>query len=1156
MGQLFLKEPSALKEALRSFTVLETPVYANKHIGLSGQLEAMPCECSQQAFMSSSRGSSRESRHSRRARTMNGENTDDDANNTHKDDDEDDDNELCGPDSNCINRLTFIECFGEHCGCPSIAETESENAKFRRVSKKCAAKCANRRFQNREYAKIDVFSAGKKGFGVRALEAISAGQFIFEYTGEVLDEARFVRRQQKYEREGVEHFYFMMLQKEEYIDATEKGSIARFCNHSCNPNAAIEKWVVGPKLRMGLFAKKDILPGEEICFDYKVDRYGSKAQPCYCNEPNCSGFLGGRTQTGGAVLPPSVIEGLGLDSETVSAWPERALERLLKCNLDLVRVLNEQQASEKALKQQSQPKAVSPLSEDQKIQPSNPEVKRELPPLNLKSEQDPSEVKNLSPPGNPTPLLSGEQRMDQPTVQPTVQPMDQMPKAEIKEEDQPRANLLPRESSVEDQPSAEDLAKTDLSEYPRNNLLEGDESLLQEQKHLMEEQENLQPEEGERKMELESSQVLSPKAKEEPIKTEQVLEKQRTPSPTMTPEQQNQHPVPLKNELQDGQQENLSEQPERTQLRSPSLENNSSSTQRKIEMNHQGEEVDLQNKSLPPNFLVLPIQAYPLESGSVMSQEEVNKMSLLPKLKCEIPTTGSEEEDQSGTRTSIPSPVKPLSESELLSMQQAQLTQVQNEKDNLEQEFYYHLSLPTSFEARNGNHRENQGPLDLHQLPPVVQPLVSNNELFYPSDAGSRNSTKRKQTLTNQLITILGSKPLTTDMQTAREELISSFPLTEMTLDDLPEFMRILMQLQESPWIIRLMLMRVLANEDQTLQSGILNMHGYQIMGTVLNRWSNSQDLLGCGLQVLQKWPKVTKNKISSSQIESVVTNIRNENINPEVTKLASDLLEEWSGLSMGYRIPRRKISEKPDKTDNGNDHDNDNGSRSTNDTNDSDAQDLYSNNNLQNHESVTDVGHSERGHLPARGHKFNDTRKPRITPEMEEENRLRKREEEEERLRQQAIAQERERQQAEIQRIIDEASGVRSTAASLTPSATPDSSTHADSLNDGNTSHSSERKRHSIIESSLASYVPKLVFIYQNDIGRDRCKRHARDIVHVLVKKEKSKDTNDSSFDLTRERKNKIKGFVKDYMQKVLSRHRRPDSAVLPSPKRVHGNS
>ncbi|SCU96089.1 LAFA_0G04192g1_1 [Lachancea sp. 'fantastica'] len=124
-----------------------------------------------------------------------------------------------------------------------------------------------------------------------------------------------------YDRQKLKHFYFMMLQAGEFIDATMKGSLARFCNHSCNPNAYVNKWDVAGKLRMGIFAHRDIVKGEEITFDYNVDRYGATAQPCYCDEPNCIGFLGGKTQTDAAsLLPQNYADALGVVPAVEKKW--------------------------------------------------------------------------------------------------------------------------------------------------------------------------------------------------------------------------------------------------------------------------------------------------------------------------------------------------------------------------------------------------------------------------------------------------------------------------------------------------------------------------------------------------------------------------------------------------------------------------------------------------------------------------------------------------------------------------------------------------------------------------------------------------------------------------------------------------------------------
>lgn len=203
-------------------------------------------------------------------------------------------NHACGEDSDCINRATKMECVDDDCN--------------------CGRGCQNQRFQRKQYANVSVIKTEKKGYGLRVNTDLHPNDFIFEYIGEVINEPTFRRRTIQYDEEGIKHFYFMSLTKNEFVDATKKGNLGRFCNHSCNPNCYVDKWVVGEKLRMGIFAERHIKAGEELVFNYNVDRYGADPQPCYCAEPNCTGYIGGKTQTERATkLSHATIEALGID---------------------------------------------------------------------------------------------------------------------------------------------------------------------------------------------------------------------------------------------------------------------------------------------------------------------------------------------------------------------------------------------------------------------------------------------------------------------------------------------------------------------------------------------------------------------------------------------------------------------------------------------------------------------------------------------------------------------------------------------------------------------------------------------------------------------------------------------------------------------------
>ncbi|KAJ1733202.1 hypothetical protein LPJ61_001677 [Coemansia biformis] len=181
--------------------------------------------------------------------------------------------QACGESSDCINRLVQMEC--NPLTCP------------------CGSHCMNRRFQKRQYAKVRVVDAGRKGFGVLAVEDLDAGAFVMEYMGEVVTAAEFRKRTHVYQAEGIRHHYFMSIGNGKVIDATRKGCVARFINHSCGPNCVLQKWMVGGAIRMGIFAERPIRRGEEITFDYKFERLAdSEPQLCYCGSPECKGIIG------------------------------------------------------------------------------------------------------------------------------------------------------------------------------------------------------------------------------------------------------------------------------------------------------------------------------------------------------------------------------------------------------------------------------------------------------------------------------------------------------------------------------------------------------------------------------------------------------------------------------------------------------------------------------------------------------------------------------------------------------------------------------------------------------------------------------------------------------------------------------------------------
>lgn len=171
----------------------------------------------------------------------------------------------------------------------------------------CSKTCHNRVLQRGVRVKLEVFRTEKKGWAVRAGEAISRGTFVCEHIGEVLDDLEADNRRKRYDgKEGGSylfdinsHFKDMSRLTEEevkyVIDATKYGNVSRFINHSCSPNLLNHRVLVesmeSHRAHIGFYASRDIASGEELTYDYRYEVLPGQGAPCHCEASNCRGRL-------------------------------------------------------------------------------------------------------------------------------------------------------------------------------------------------------------------------------------------------------------------------------------------------------------------------------------------------------------------------------------------------------------------------------------------------------------------------------------------------------------------------------------------------------------------------------------------------------------------------------------------------------------------------------------------------------------------------------------------------------------------------------------------------------------------------------------------------------------------------------------------------
>lgn len=188
----------------------------------------------------------------------------------------------------------------------------------------CGPTCVNRTSQQGLKYRLEVFLTSNKGWAVRSWDSIPAGAPVCEYTGilmrtddldsvmennfifeiDCLQTMKGIDGRQRRLGDVSKHDNEKLDDKkgdgqpEFCIDAGTAGGVARFINHSCDPNLFVQCVLSShhdPKLaRVMLFAADNIPPLQELTYDYGysldsvVDSEGKvKKMACYCGAVEC-----------------------------------------------------------------------------------------------------------------------------------------------------------------------------------------------------------------------------------------------------------------------------------------------------------------------------------------------------------------------------------------------------------------------------------------------------------------------------------------------------------------------------------------------------------------------------------------------------------------------------------------------------------------------------------------------------------------------------------------------------------------------------------------------------------------------------------------------------------------------------------------------------
>ncbi|GFE53497.1 histone lysine methyltransferase SET2 [Babesia ovis] len=184
----------------------------------------------------------------------------------------------------CTNATNFVECTNNNCG------LGDDN-------------CGNRRFKNMGIPKLRLRCVPGKGLGAFASEDIAQNELVCEYVGKVITQNEFQRCVSSWsfaelDNANNSHWYIMKIHKDVYIDSTNMGNVARFINHSCEPNCVSVPYNVSGTFRMGVFAQRRIAKGEEVTYNYGFSSRGvGGGFKCLCGAANCRGMVGVQPDT-------------------------------------------------------------------------------------------------------------------------------------------------------------------------------------------------------------------------------------------------------------------------------------------------------------------------------------------------------------------------------------------------------------------------------------------------------------------------------------------------------------------------------------------------------------------------------------------------------------------------------------------------------------------------------------------------------------------------------------------------------------------------------------------------------------------------------------------------------------------------------------------
>jgi len=162
----------------------------------------------------------------------------------------------------------------------------------------CSASCSNRAMQRGSPHRLQVFKHPMKGWCLRTMTYIQKDAFVMEYVAERVSTQR---SHERYKDNPNVETYIMDLhftKSEMHLDALTVRNHAAFAAFACSPLKAnlVKRSVLTNHWddrvpHVGFYAKREIAPGEELCYMRMDTLESSSHRNCCCGESGCNGRL-------------------------------------------------------------------------------------------------------------------------------------------------------------------------------------------------------------------------------------------------------------------------------------------------------------------------------------------------------------------------------------------------------------------------------------------------------------------------------------------------------------------------------------------------------------------------------------------------------------------------------------------------------------------------------------------------------------------------------------------------------------------------------------------------------------------------------------------------------------------------------------------------